>query len=204
MKSLIRKIFNIMNDRLLRVKYGQLNRAFKVVSHLTIPERVMLYKLTISASTAAEIGSYIGASTCCFGAALKEQGVGKLICIDTWKNHAMSEGNRDTWAEFLANTVDYKEYILPVRGFSTDVVNQVLGLTPQLDVLFIDGDHSYEGVKADWDAYKSFLEPGSIVIFHDYGWADGVKKVVREDVMPLMSDYDRLPNMWWGTLLKNP
>jgi hypothetical protein len=73
-----------------------------------------------------------------------------------------------------------------------------------LDVLFIDGDHSYEGVKADWDAYKSFLEPGSIVIFHDYGWADGVKKVVREDVMPLMSDYDRLPNMWWGTLLKNP
>jgi len=41
-------------------------------------------------------------------------------------------------------------------------------------------------------------------VFHDYGWADGVKRVVREDVLPLVSSHDQLPNMWWGTLAKQP
>jgi len=36
-----------------------------------------------------------------------------------------------------------------------------------VDFLFIDGDHTYSGVKKDWDMYRKFLRPGSIVAFHD-------------------------------------
>ena len=89
---------------------------------------------------------------------------------------------------------------MPIGGFSTDVVEQVAGQTKHLDLLFIDGDHSYEGVKADWEAYKHFLKPGSIIVFHDWGWAEGVKRVIEEDVKPLISHFDSLPNMWWGTI----
>lgn len=35
------------------------------------------------------------------------------------------------------------------------------------DVLFIDGDHRYEGVKADYENYKSMVNKGGIIIFHD-------------------------------------
>ena len=38
------------------------------------------------------------------------------------------------------------------------------------------------GVKSDWENYKAFLV-GSIVIMHDSGWADGVKRVIQEDIM---------------------
>jgi hypothetical protein len=114
----------------------------------------------------------------------------------------MTEGNRDTWIDFQDNTHDYKSFIVPVRGFSTDVVQAVRDVSPTLDVLFIDGDHSYNGVKADWEAYKCFLDVGSTVIFHDYGWAEGVVKVVHEDVMPLVSNHGHLPNMWWGQIGK--
>ena len=116
----------------------------------------------------------------------------------------MTEGNRDTWAEFKKNTASFSNHVIPVRGFSTAVFEQVRKITPSIDLLFIDGDHSYDGVKADWEAYKEFLKLGSIVVFHDYGWADGVKRVVYEDVMPLVSSHDQLPNMWWGTLAKQP
>ena len=37
----------------------------------------------------------------------------------------------------------------------------------KLDFLFIDGDHSYEGVKADWEDYRGFVRPGGLVAFHD-------------------------------------
>lgn len=36
-----------------------------------------------------------------------------------------------------------------------------------LDFLFIDGDHSYEGVKADFEMYSPLVRPGGIVAFHD-------------------------------------
>lgn len=203
MKAL-RSIFYGSKNIALRICHPHLRHAFNVESHMTLNERLVLYKLSTDTPVIAEIGSYIGASACCFGAAASADKNTQIVCIDTWNNDAMSEGNRDTWAEFKKNTSSFSKLVVPVRGFSTDVVEQVRKIVPSLDLLFIDGDHSYEGVKADWEAYKDFLRPGSIVVFHDYGWAEGVKRVVREDVLPLVSSHDQLPNMWWGTLAKQP
>jgi cephalosporin hydroxylase len=36
-----------------------------------------------------------------------------------------------------------------------------------LDYLFIDGDHSYEGVKQDFDFYAPFVKTGGIIALHD-------------------------------------
>jgi predicted O-methyltransferase YrrM len=36
-----------------------------------------------------------------------------------------------------------------------------------VDLVFIDGDHSEEGVRADWDGWNGFVEPGGAVVFHD-------------------------------------
>lgn len=37
----------------------------------------------------------------------------------------------------------------------------------QIDVLHIDGDHSKEGVLADWAAYEPLVRPGGLVLLHD-------------------------------------
>jgi predicted O-methyltransferase YrrM len=37
----------------------------------------------------------------------------------------------------------------------------------QLDFLFIDGDHSYEGVKKDFEIYSPLVKKGGIIAFHD-------------------------------------
>lgn len=36
-----------------------------------------------------------------------------------------------------------------------------------LDILFIDGDHTYEGVKEDYTRYSKYVRTGGIIIFHD-------------------------------------
>ena len=52
---------------------------------------------------------------------------------------------------------------------AAQVVDTVRGLLQgrQVDFLFIDGDHSYEGVKADWDLYRKLVAPDGLVAFHD-------------------------------------
>jgi predicted O-methyltransferase YrrM len=37
----------------------------------------------------------------------------------------------------------------------------------ELDFLFIDGDHSYEGVSRDWEMYSPLVRSGGHVAFHD-------------------------------------
>ena len=37
----------------------------------------------------------------------------------------------------------------------------------KIDVLFIDGDHSYEGVKLDFELYSKLLSPKGVILLHD-------------------------------------
>jgi cephalosporin hydroxylase len=37
----------------------------------------------------------------------------------------------------------------------------------KLDLLFVDGDHSYAGVRSDFEMYSPLVRPGGLVAFHD-------------------------------------
>ena len=198
--EMIRRFYFSAKEVLLELRNPKLSQAFRAKSHLTTSERVALNRLALGKQTILEIGSYVGASACCFGAAIKKSGFGRVFCIDTWNNDAMTEGNQDTHIEFLKNTESFEQFIIPVRGFSTEVVKHIAIEINHVDLLFIDGDHSYDGVIADWNAYKGFVKAGTIVVFHDWGWAEGVKRVIEEDVKPLVNQSDSLPNMWWGRI----
>ena len=45
-------------------------------------------------------------------------------------------------------------------------VKQLFGGS-EIDFLFIDGDHSYAGVKRDWEMYSTLVRKGGIIAFHD-------------------------------------
>jgi predicted O-methyltransferase YrrM len=36
-----------------------------------------------------------------------------------------------------------------------------------VDFIFIDGDHSYEALRTDWESWSPKLEPGGMVLLHD-------------------------------------
>lgn len=60
-------------------------------------------------------------------------------------------------------------HILDGSSHSEDMyyrVKSILG-DRKLDFLFIDGDHSYLGVKLDYVMYKEFVKPGGWIGFHD-------------------------------------
>jgi predicted O-methyltransferase YrrM len=47
----------------------------------------------------------------------------------------------------------------------------------EIDLLFIDGDHSYEGVKADFHAYRRFVAPNGVIAIHDVAHEDRHKTI---------------------------
>jgi predicted O-methyltransferase YrrM len=55
-------------------------------------------------------------------------------------------------------------------------------LAGYLDFLFIDGDHSYEGVKKDWEMYSPLVRKGGLIAFHDIApnYDSGSRKFYNE------------------------
>jgi cephalosporin hydroxylase len=47
-----------------------------------------------------------------------------------------------------------------------DAVKKLFGGS-EIDFLFIDGDHTYDGVKRDWEMYAPLVRRGGIIAFHD-------------------------------------
>lgn len=57
----------------------------------------------------------------------------------------------------------------PIRGDShlLSTLQRVKEVMKAVDFLFIDGDHSYEGVKKDFELYGPLVRKGGIIAFHD-------------------------------------
>ena len=52
----------------------------------------------------------------------------------------------------------------------------------KIDLLFIDGDHSYEGVKLDFELYSKILSPNGLIILHDTDKDYESSLVIPEDI----------------------
>jgi len=117
-----------------------------------------------------EIGSARGKSACYIGTALKENGQGKLFAIDP---HTVTDWNdsdsKDTFKIIHANLaqVGVQDYVQIVRKTSEEAAK---GWTASIDLLFIDGDHSYEGVERDWKLFSPFVSKFGLIVFHDTIW----------------------------------
>ena len=69
--------------------------------------------------------------------------------------------------------------VIPIRGDSSYTLN--IHDNESIDIAFIDGDHSYEGVKKDLNIIKNKMKKDGIILCHDYQELS-VKKAINEFV----------------------
>jgi predicted O-methyltransferase YrrM len=134
-----------------------------------------------------EVGSWKGRSAAYLAVEIHNSGkVIKFDCVDTWSGSETETAHQSDqyvktgtlYEKFLSNTERVKHIITPVRGLSVEMANRYED--DSLDFVFIDGDHRYECVKADIEAWLPKVKAGGIIAGHDYGWCTDVRKAVHD------------------------
>ena len=126
--------------------------------------RVMPYLEELAPKIIVEIGTFYGGSARLWQALFKPD---VLITIDV-KDRAQG--------------LDFCHYLHGRASQDPAVVAEVIDFldgTP-IDLLFIDGGHMYENVRADFELYSPIVRPGGLVLFHDiYNDNPGAVEVPR-------------------------
>lgn len=139
-----------------------------------------------------EIGSWKGKSTLWLAAGARSGNGARVYSIDPHTGtqddaeRQRQKGEAETiWSfdDFQRNIrgAGLSDLVTPLVMYSGEALTHV---KEPVGLLFIDGDHSYEGVRADFDGWVPRLTMGGVVAFHDTNIAvyPGIKRVVSEQV----------------------
>jgi MMP 1-O-methyltransferase len=128
-----------------------------------------------------EIGCWKGRSTTWLASGARLAGR-RVYAIDPHRR-SREDPDADTLNEFLANMRrnGLADVVEPLIMTSEQAAAQLAG---PIELLFIDGDHSYEAVRRDAELWLARLMEGGTVMFHDVATAgyDGPRRVVRQMV----------------------
>lgn len=156
------------------------------------------------AGICVEVGTWCGytALALAFGGPL-------VACVDTFLASDLQTGKLalerlgenvpTTLLRFMANGVKAPEPVrlMPMVGHSPEVA-RAFG-PKSVDLVFIDGDHTFEAVVADLTAWSVALKPGGLYCGHDAG-QDGVAQAVTRFLAASgWPDVTMAPDqLWWS------
>jgi predicted O-methyltransferase YrrM len=114
----------------------------------------------------------------------------KMIAVDNWREDEPFYGDLRPTAELVKTKAEgYGDRVRILHGDSAAMARQVEN--GSLDFIFIDCDHSTEGVLTDLAAWRVKVKPGGQVLGHDIDWPSvetAVTRVFGADYRVLLDD----------------
>ncbi len=95
--------------------------------------------------------------------------IGKKITIDYPFYNELKDRERYDEAVNRMKTFSNNVITIEADSHKEETINKLKEVLngEELDFIFIDGDHTYEGVKQDYEMYKSLVKDGGYIAFHD-------------------------------------
>lgn len=123
-----------------------------------------------------ELGSWVGLTTSYLATACLVRGAGQVHAVDTFAGTKEGDAHYPSVERFGGSTLGAFRAQIARAGVSARV-HEIVGLTAKaaasyagnpIRVLLIDADHSYEGVRTDFEAWWPLVAPNGLIVFHDY------------------------------------
>ena len=137
-----------------------------------------------SARLIVEVGSWVGRSTR-YLANLAPRA--NIIAIDHWQGSPEHKADAELspflprlYETFLSECWEYRRQIIPLKADSAEGLRAVAEAGLQPDLVYIDGDHSFESVVGDVQTALD-LFPSATIVGDDWDW-DGVRTAVQSVV----------------------
>ena len=155
------------------------------IASLRFDEAALLFGLvrSLGQATIAELGRYKGGSTVLIAAAMAE---GSELWSYDLHLHGPDGPRGEELDRELADALERLGVADGVRLLVADTRTAEQPPTP-CDLVFVDGDHSYEGARADFERWADAIRPGGHLLLHDAvdtgGWGTihpGVARLVTE------------------------
>jgi predicted O-methyltransferase YrrM len=120
-----------------------------------------------------ELGTWLGASAIAMARSVRRWG-GSVTCVDTWAGQMNADGAAPGGRPPLmllscARAMVEAGVSANVRLIPALTADAAAYWRQPIDVLYIDADHSYRGVRADLDLWVPHVRPGGLVVGDDYG-----------------------------------
>lgn len=139
-----------------------------------------------------ELGAWTGATTCHLAAACEARGGGRVIAVDTFDGQREGGGVYEAVNKYggctrpafdrRAEASGFRRRIRVIPTDTAAAAEHYFG--DPIRLLFIDADHSFEGVQRDFEAWLPHVAPGGLILFHDYAMPEaGVRKFVEERLL---------------------
>ena len=138
------------------------------ITQTSIAERDTLKEFASGKNRIAEIGVFHGVNTLTFREVMATDAA--LIAIDPFERSFFGIRGYG-WARRIAHREVLKSNngsVVWIEDFGSKTPSRqdVKHLLP-VDFIFIDGDHSWEGLQGDWLSWSSHIIKGGIVALHD-------------------------------------
>lgn len=127
-------------------------------------ERDAIARHAADKKVAAEIGVWHGVTTRRVAEALAPGGI--VYAVD---NYAVGRlGISFPYAIARRNTKPFRNQVKFVRATAKDAATEFgKSMGAKFEFVFIDGDHSYDGLRTDWESWTPLIVRGGIVALHD-------------------------------------
>jgi hypothetical protein len=138
----------------------------------------------------------------CRGAKLRG---GKVYGYDLWDTHGLNKqfehwSSKEKCETYLQSKGHTNFELTKINSRTPEFAELIKSKHPSIDLAYIDGCHSYDGIKNDFDVIYPLLSESGVIVFHDTLRIDGCREFMIDLRTKFFDGTYDLITFPWGSM----